>query len=112
MYSALNLLPEKRSGFVFMINGEGSRARAVLNAALVKQFTAPRRCSIGRVVHRGIEGGGPKLRVNIRTRAHETADAAAGHTGIPASDGSGAIGIRGSARSRFASATGTCASTR
>ena len=40
MYSALNLLPEARSGFVFMINGEGSRARAVLNAALVKQFTA------------------------------------------------------------------------
>jgi CubicO group peptidase (beta-lactamase class C family) len=40
MYSALNLLPAKRSGFVFMINGEGSRARAVLNAALVKQFTA------------------------------------------------------------------------
>jgi CubicO group peptidase (beta-lactamase class C family)/microsomal dipeptidase-like Zn-dependent dipeptidase len=41
MYSALTLLPEKRSGFVFMINGEGSRARAVLNEALVKQFTAP-----------------------------------------------------------------------
>ena len=43
MYSALTLLPEKRSGFVFMINGEGSRARTVLNAALVKQFTAPGR---------------------------------------------------------------------
>ena len=40
MYSALTLLPEKRSGFVFMINGEGSRARTVLNEALVKQFTA------------------------------------------------------------------------
>ena len=43
MYSALNLLPEKRSGFVFMINGEGSRARTVLNEALVKQFTTPGR---------------------------------------------------------------------
>jgi len=43
MYSALNLLPAKRSGFVFMINGEGSRARTVLNEALVKQFTAPGR---------------------------------------------------------------------
>ena len=43
MYSALTLLPEKRTGFVFMINGEGSRARTVLNAALVKQFTAPGR---------------------------------------------------------------------
>ena len=41
MYSAVNLLPDKRSGFVFMINGEGSRARTVLNAALVRQFTAP-----------------------------------------------------------------------
>jgi|GEM_PF-40287 len=39
MYSALTLLPDKRSGFVFMINGEGSRARTVLNEALVKQFT-------------------------------------------------------------------------
>ncbi|HYJ39344.1 MAG TPA: serine hydrolase [Steroidobacteraceae bacterium] len=43
MYSAFTLLPEKRSGFVFMINGEGSRARTVLNEALVKQFTAPGR---------------------------------------------------------------------
>jgi CubicO group peptidase (beta-lactamase class C family) len=43
MYSALTLLPGRRSGFVFMINGEGSRARTVLNEALVKQFTAPDR---------------------------------------------------------------------
>ena len=43
MYSAFTLLPEKRSGFVFMINGEGSRARTVLNESLVKQFTAPGR---------------------------------------------------------------------
>ena len=43
MYSALTLLPQMRSGFVFMINGEGSRARTVLNAALVKLFTAPGR---------------------------------------------------------------------
>ncbi|HEY7639591.1 MAG TPA: serine hydrolase [Steroidobacteraceae bacterium] len=40
-YSALTLLPEKRSGFVFMINGEGSEARIVLNEVLVKLFTAP-----------------------------------------------------------------------
>lgn len=43
MYSALTLLPEKKTGFVFMINGDGSDARAVLNAALVKHFTAPAR---------------------------------------------------------------------
>ncbi len=43
MYSALTLLPGKRTGFVFMINGEGSRARTVLNEALTKHFTAPGR---------------------------------------------------------------------
>jgi CubicO group peptidase (beta-lactamase class C family) len=41
MFSAVNLLPEKNSGFVFMINGDGSQARAVLNSALAKLFTAP-----------------------------------------------------------------------
>jgi len=41
MYSAVNLLPEKKSGFVFLINGEGSDARTVLNAVLVKHFTTP-----------------------------------------------------------------------
>ena len=40
-YSAVTLLPEKKSGFVFMINGEGSEARTVLNEVLVKLFTAP-----------------------------------------------------------------------
>jgi CubicO group peptidase (beta-lactamase class C family)/microsomal dipeptidase-like Zn-dependent dipeptidase len=41
MYSALTLLPEKKTGFVFLMNGEGADARTVLNEALVKQFTAP-----------------------------------------------------------------------
>jgi len=41
MYSAVTLLPQKKSGFVFMINGEGSEARTVLNEVLVKVFTAP-----------------------------------------------------------------------
>jgi len=40
-YSAVTLLPEKKSGFVFMIDGEGSEARTVLNEVLVKLFTAP-----------------------------------------------------------------------
>ncbi len=43
MYSAFNLFPDQRSGFVFMINGEGSRARTVLNEALASLFTAPDR---------------------------------------------------------------------
>ena len=40
-YSAVTLLPEKKSGYVLMINGEGSEARIVLNETLVKLFTAP-----------------------------------------------------------------------
>jgi CubicO group peptidase (beta-lactamase class C family) len=36
MYSALTLLPERGAGFVFMINGEGSSARIVLNQTLVE----------------------------------------------------------------------------
>jgi CubicO group peptidase (beta-lactamase class C family) len=36
MYSAVTLLPERGSGFVFMINGEGSSARVVLNQTLVE----------------------------------------------------------------------------
>jgi CubicO group peptidase (beta-lactamase class C family) len=36
MYSAVTLLPERGSGFVFMINGEGSSARVILNQVLVE----------------------------------------------------------------------------
>jgi CubicO group peptidase (beta-lactamase class C family) len=36
MYSAVTLLPERGEGFVFMINGEGSAARIVLNQTLVE----------------------------------------------------------------------------
>jgi CubicO group peptidase (beta-lactamase class C family) len=49
MYSALTLLPEKQTGFVFMINGEGSRARTVLNQALTTLFTSPGRALPARV---------------------------------------------------------------
>ncbi|MBB5208770.1 serine hydrolase domain-containing protein [Chiayiivirga flava] len=41
MYSLLTLLPDRRSGFVILINGDGSDARTVLGQALVKHFTAP-----------------------------------------------------------------------
>ena len=41
MYSALTLLPEKKVGFVIMINGDADDARTVLTQVLVKQFTAP-----------------------------------------------------------------------
>lgn len=41
MYSVLTLLPEKKIGFVVLINGDGGEARTVLNQALVKHYSAP-----------------------------------------------------------------------
>ena len=40
MYSAVTLLPDKKVGFVMLINGEGDQARTVLNQVLVKHYTA------------------------------------------------------------------------
>ena len=41
MYSMLALLPDRKSGFVFMINGEAEDARTVLGEVLTKHFTDP-----------------------------------------------------------------------
>jgi CubicO group peptidase (beta-lactamase class C family) len=41
MYSVLMLLPDRRSGFVVMINGAGDGARTVITEMLLKHFTAP-----------------------------------------------------------------------
>lgn len=41
MYSALVLLPEKRVGFVILVNGDADAARTVLSQVLVKRFTDP-----------------------------------------------------------------------
>lgn len=41
MYSMMMLVPDRRSGFVFMINGDGGNARTVLGQVLLKLFTAP-----------------------------------------------------------------------
>lgn len=40
MYSAMTLLPHRRSGFVILINAEAEDARTVLNEVLTKQFTS------------------------------------------------------------------------
>lgn len=39
MYSAVTLLPDRKVGFVILINGQGDEARTVLNQVLVKQYT-------------------------------------------------------------------------
>jgi CubicO group peptidase (beta-lactamase class C family) len=41
MYSAMTLLPLRKSGFVFLINADADHARSVLIEALTKHFTAP-----------------------------------------------------------------------
>ena len=41
MYSVMTLLPDLRSGYVVMINGEGGEARTVLDQVLLKLFTTP-----------------------------------------------------------------------
>jgi len=41
MYSSLALLPDRRSGVVILINGEGEAARTALMQALLKHQTAP-----------------------------------------------------------------------
>jgi len=41
MYSAMTLLPDRDSGFVFLINAEAEDARTVLNEVLLKHFTVP-----------------------------------------------------------------------
>ncbi|MCC8363689.1 serine hydrolase [Lysobacter sp. A6] len=41
MYSAMVLLPDRRSGFVFMINGDADDARTALSTVLLKTFTKP-----------------------------------------------------------------------
>jgi CubicO group peptidase (beta-lactamase class C family) len=41
MYSVMTLLPDRKSGFVVLINGEADAARTVLNQVLLKRLTAP-----------------------------------------------------------------------
>ena len=41
MYSVMSLLPDQRSGFVMLTNGEGGEARAVFTEVMLKHFTAP-----------------------------------------------------------------------
>jgi CubicO group peptidase (beta-lactamase class C family) len=43
MYSALTLLPDRRSGFVILIDSNADDARTVLSEVLLKHFTAPGR---------------------------------------------------------------------
>ena len=41
MYSAVTLLPFRKSGYVFLIDADADNARTVLNEVLTKHFTAP-----------------------------------------------------------------------
>ena len=41
MVSVMTLVPDRKSGFVVLINGDADAARTVLNQVLLKRFTAP-----------------------------------------------------------------------
>ena len=43
MYSAMTLLPFRKSGYVFLIDADAENARIVLNEVLTKRFTAPQK---------------------------------------------------------------------
>ncbi|MGJ7904379.1 serine hydrolase [Lysobacter sp. 1R34A] len=43
MYSLVTMLPERRSGFVVLINGEAGEARSVLDQVLSERYTTPAR---------------------------------------------------------------------
>jgi CubicO group peptidase (beta-lactamase class C family) len=43
MYSAMTLLPFRKSGYVFLIDADADDARTVLNEVLTKTFTAPQK---------------------------------------------------------------------
>jgi CubicO group peptidase (beta-lactamase class C family) len=43
MYSAVTLLPFRKSGYVFLIDADAENARIVLNEVLTKRFTAPQK---------------------------------------------------------------------
>jgi CubicO group peptidase (beta-lactamase class C family) len=41
MYSMMAMVPDRKSGFVFMINADADEARTVLGEVLMKEFTSP-----------------------------------------------------------------------
>ncbi len=81
MYSSLVLLPDRRSGFVILINGEAGDAREALAQALLKQFTRPDAPQLD-VAHYAAEldrerAARPAARRAPDTRARQPARAAA-----------------------------------
>jgi CubicO group peptidase (beta-lactamase class C family) len=70
MYSALILLPDRRSGFVMMTNGEGDEARSVLTEVMLKHFTMGRSPSAPEAMD-GREGPQPDGRRGVADYAGE-----------------------------------------
>ncbi|HEY6642413.1 serine hydrolase domain-containing protein [Povalibacter sp.] len=70
MFSAVNLFPERNAGFVFLINGDGSDARAVLNTVLAKYLTDPDRARAVTWYAQSLES--ERAREPAENRAHDT----------------------------------------
>ena len=86
MYSMMLLLPDRKSGFVFLINGEADEARTVLGEALVKQFTAPDDA-------RGIAGYAADLGADRVSTAQHAAPDTATRTPVTPAQLHGLLGI-------------------
>ncbi len=85
MYSMMSLLPDRRSGFVLMINGDGGEARTVLGDVLLKHFTAPqRRIDVAAAVkadaHASTSAGRSRM-PDTRARIAATPESMRGHLG-------------------------------
>lgn len=74
MYSAMLLLPDRRSGFVLMTNGNGDDARTVLTEALLAQLVTPGR---GRTVKDLADELDAEAAAPAHSRAPDTANRSA-----------------------------------
>ncbi|XEB10149.1 serine hydrolase [Xanthomonas sp. DAR 35659] len=84
MYSALVLLPDRRSGFVILSNGDGGEMRTVLGEALLKRFTRPDAPALDVLHYAGLleqarVQAGPAARTVDATATRVPVDAAASH---------------------------------
>jgi hypothetical protein len=84
MYSALVLLPDRRSGFVILSNGDGGEMRTVLGEALLKRFTRPDAPALdvphyANLLEQARVQAGPAARTLDATAARVPVDTAASH---------------------------------
>ena len=86
MYSVMTLLPDRKSGFVVLINGEADDARTVLNELLLKYFTTPER-------QESVEFYAAQLDRDVQQSAAEPLSPVSGRDAVPASSLKAWLGV-------------------